>query len=247
MDGVCGDPSVCGVCGVSGGEAGGEAVGRSTASGVAASNPSSGSPSTGASHHATDPNATANPRAMPPIPAARFGAMSLSTATRPPNTASTPIHVVARRRSPCAPITPTTAPAATARKPPSSTLLLPPSTMAPTSVSNAPTATNGVAAPAYRFRSSAAPAPRKTRPITRVMAAVESVELVVPSVDVNDEEPSVSPKFVDDDDPLELETSLWNGTMFVLSLPAISNAAQPAKTSRVPARNTARPFVQVSR
>ena len=72
---------------------------------------------------------------------------STSTATHPPKIASTPIHVVARRRSPRPATRPTTAPAPIASSPPRSTLSLPPSTIAPTSVSKAPTATKGVAAP----------------------------------------------------------------------------------------------------
>jgi len=112
------------------------------------SSPSSGSPSTGASHHAIEPSISAKPNAMPPTPAALLGAMSVMIATHPPNTAITPIHVVARRRSPWPPTRPTTAPAAMASNPPRRRLSLPPSTMAPASVSIAPTATNGVAAPA---------------------------------------------------------------------------------------------------
>ena len=50
-------------------------------------------------------------------PAALLGAMSTRPRRSPPNTASTPIHVVARRRSPWPPTRPTTAPAAMREQP----------------------------------------------------------------------------------------------------------------------------------
>src|SRR3954447_16588197 len=134
---------------------------------------------------------------------------------------------------------PTIVPARTARIPPSRTLSLPPRTTAPANVSTAPTATKGVAAPAYRLRSSTAPAAMNTRPITSAVAAAASV---VSSAFDNDEE-SEKPKFVE---LLELDTSPWNGMTFVL-LSATSNVAQAAKNTSRPARKTARLLVQVAK
>ena len=68
-----------------------------------------------AEHRREPPRETAEREREPERDATRrrprcSGAMSASTATSPPNTTSTPIQVVARRRSPRAPMMPTIAP-----------------------------------------------------------------------------------------------------------------------------------------
>ena len=78
-------------------------------------------------------------------------------------------HAAGRR---AAPMRPTIAPAASASSPPMSTLSFPPSTTAPVIVSNAPITMNGVAAPSSLRRSSTAPTPRNTTPMTSATAAV---------------------------------------------------------------------------
>ena len=72
---------------------------------------------------------------MPPTPAALLGATSAMIATMPPNTATAPNHVDARRFSPRAATRPTTAPAAIASRPPTSVDSWAPSATAPVIVS----------------------------------------------------------------------------------------------------------------
>ena len=116
-----------------------------------------------------------------------------------------------------------------------STLSSPPSTTAPTIVSTAPTAMNGVAAPSSLRRSSTAPTPRNATP--RTSATADVVPVVSPESDSGVSSVD-NPKSVLE---LPLEISPWNGMRLSVA-PATSKVSQLAKKISVPARKIARPL-----